>query len=211
MDCSNDCFCDCCKEKKFYASATANAEGFTNTGDKVTASASANASSCSSYEDALKIANNIATDVAYSELETDIDIIQQTIDIIGNRHLGVTGATGPTGYIYNAGSSGVYVKYNCQADSFTTLSDYRIKEDVIPLNDTFLVDNLNPVTYMNTQTSKQDIGLIAHELQQYYPELVIGEKDGAYYQSVNYTGLIPILIKEIKELKNEVKILKERK
>ena len=64
---------------------------------------------------------------------------------------------------------------------------------------------------MNTQTSKQDIGLIAHELQQYYPELVMGEKDGAYYQSVNYTGLIPILIKEIKELKNEVKILKERK
>lgn len=104
-----------------------------------------------------------------------------------------------------------YLLYLDNSALHAELSDYRIKEDVIPLNDAFLVDNLNPLTYMNTQTSKQDIGLIAHELQQYYPELVMGEKDGAYYQSVNYTGLIPILIKEIKELKNEVKILKERK
>jgi hypothetical protein len=77
---------------------------------------------------------------------------------------------------------------------------------------------LNPVTYRNKQTNKQDIGLIAHELQEYYPELVTGEKDGRDIQSVNYIGLIPVLINEIKNLKknnkknllleNEVKILK---
>ena len=58
---------------------------------------------------------------------------------------------------------------------------------------------------------KQDIGLIAHELQEIYPELVNGEKDGEQFQSVNYIGLIPILIKEIQILKERVRMLEERK
>jgi hypothetical protein len=37
---------------------------------------------------------------------------------------------------------------------------------------------------------------------------VDGEKDGTNYQSINYIGLIPILIKEIKELKKEVNFLR---
>jgi hypothetical protein len=73
------------------------------------------------------------------------------------------------------------------------------------LDNTFHVDYLNPVTYINKQTEKQDIGLIAHELQEYYPELVYGVKDGDEPQSVNYTGLIPVLINEIKNMKKEVK------
>jgi hypothetical protein len=51
------------------------------------------------------------------------------------------------------------------------------------------------------------MGFIAHELQEQYPFLVTGEKDGTQNQSVNYTGLIPILIKEIQELKERVKTL----
>ena len=66
---------------------------------------------------------------------------------------------------------------------------------------------MRPVTYINKQTNKQDIGIIAHELQEYYPELVFGEKDGPEIQSVNYIGLIPILISEIKNLKNKNVIL----
>lgn len=69
------------------------------------------------------------------------------------------------------------------------------------------IDNLRPVTYTNKISGSQDIGLIAHKLQEQYPFLVIGEKDGPQHQSVNYTGLIPILIKEIKELKEQVKTL----
>ena len=68
---------------------------------------------------------------------------------------------------------------------------------------------MRPVTYNNTQLKKQDIGLIAHELQEVYPELVTGEKDGEEMQSVNYIGLIPILINEIKMLKKELSDLKK--
>ena len=60
------------------------------------------------------------------------------------------------------------------------------------------------------QTLKTDMGLIAHELQESYPFLVNGEKDGQEYQSVNYTGLIPLLIKEVKWLKNELSQLKQQ-
>ena len=96
------------------------------------------------------------------------------------------------------------------AASCSTASDYRIKENVTKLNDTFVVDNLNPVTYTNTITLKQDVGFIAHELQEVYPFLVNGIKDGEQFQSVNYIGLIGILTKEIQEIKERVKILEEK-
>jgi hypothetical protein len=102
------------------------------------------------------------------------------------------------------------VSGNVNATSYNTPSDYRIKENVTQLDSKFVVDKLNPVTYLNKKSDKQDIGLIAHELQEIYPELVNGEKDGEQLQSVNYIGLIPILIKEIKLLKERVKILEER-
>ena len=68
---------------------------------------------------------------------------------------------------------------------------------------------MRPVTYNNTKLEKQDIGLIAHEVQEIYPFLVTGEKDGENLQSVNYNGIIGILIKEIQDLKKDVKLLKE--
>jgi len=77
------------------------------------------------------------------------------------------------------------------------------------LDNKFHVDYLNPVTYINKQTKKQDLGLIAHELQEHYPELVTGYKDGGELQTVNYIGLIPILINEIKNMKDKIKTLNE--
>ena len=92
--------------------------------------------------------------------------------------------------------------------SFNATSDYRIKENIEPLNETINVDNLKPVKYFNKQTKREDMGLVAHELQEVFPFLVNGEKDGEDYQSVNYNGLIPVLIKEIQDLKQEIKSLK---
>jgi hypothetical protein len=92
--------------------------------------------------------------------------------------------------------------------SFNVPSDYRIKENIEPLDDTINVDNLKPVKYFNKQTKREDMGLVAHELQEVFPFLVNGEKDGKDYQSVNYNGLIPVLIKEIQDLKQEIKSLK---
>jgi len=110
-------------------------------------------------------------------------------------------------YTDNSASYALNITGNVNATSYNTSSDYRIKENVKILDETFTTDNLKPVTYFNNKTEKQDIGLIAHELQEIYPFLVTGEKDGENLQSVNYTGLIAILIKEIQELKERVKTL----
>jgi len=48
------------------------------------------------------------------------------------------------------------------------------------------------------------LGFIAHEVQEQYPFLVTGEKDGKNNQSINYQEMIPILVKEIQDLKKRV-------
>ena len=111
---------------------------------------------------------------------------------------------GATGLNYNP-SSGLL-----QTVKFNAYSDYRIKENVEVLDYRFTTDNLRPVTYTNKISGSQDIGLIAHELQEEFPFLVNGEKDGPTMQSVNYNGLIGVLIHEIKELKKRVSDLEAK-
>jgi hypothetical protein len=90
------------------------------------------------------------------------------------------------------------------SSSFNSLSDYRIKCHISSLKNTNLIDNLKLITYFNVKTEKFETGVLAHELQKYFPHLVTGEKDGKELQTVNYMGFIPILIKEIQILKEKV-------
>ena len=55
-------------------------------------------------------------------------------------------------------------------------------------------------------SSRRHFGLSAQELQTIYPNLVLEGQDGYLY--VNYTELVPILIRSIQELKAEVNELK---
>ena len=93
--------------------------------------------------------------------------------------------------------------------TFNATSDYRIKENVISLDHNFIVDKLNPVHYYNKSANRNDIGFLAHEVQEHFPYLVKGEKDGPDVQSINYNGFIGLLVKEVKLLKNELKLLKD--
>ena len=119
--------------------------------------------------------------------------------------------------IFDNSGTGINTRFNGRASfnnvvesvlGFGTGSDYRIKSNISKLTDTsFTIDALNPVFYYNEKSSKNDIGFIAHELQEHFPFLVNGEKDGESLQSVNYTGLIGVLVKEIQILKEKVKKL----
>ena len=77
------------------------------------------------------------------------------------------------------------------------------------LDNSYVLDNLRPVSYYNTKSQSQDIGFIAHEVQKEIPLVVSGEKDGENMQSINYNGLIPLLVKELNEQKQENKENKE--
>lgn len=144
--------------------------------------------------------SNICKNVLLSATQQQLQIVQQ----------GGTTAGGP--YQGNAQLTLLYyclLKYGFAQQYGNTLSDYRIKDDIKQLDNTFSVKNLNPISYKNILTNQQELGLLAHELQEYYPELVVGEKDGPEYQKVNYIGLIPILINEIKILEKRVEELEK--
>ncbi len=55
---------------------------------------------------------------------------------------------------------------------------------------------------------KKHYGVIAQDLQKIYPDLVYEDENG--YLSVNYIGIIPLLIESIKELNGELKTLKAK-
>jgi hypothetical protein len=108
---------------------------------------------------------------------------------------------------------GVLIYFNVRtgqvnSSTYYASSDYRIKDKITPLGNKYIVDNLKPVHYYNKSSKKNDIGFIAHEVQEYFPDLVSGKKDGVAMQSINYNGLIGILVKEVKSLKYELNKMK---
>ena len=53
-------------------------------------------------------------------------------------------------------------------------------------------------------------GVLAHELQEVLPYAVTGIKDGEEMQCVDYSKIVPILIKSVQELKSELDQLKTK-
>ena len=58
------------------------------------------------------------------------------------------------------------------------------------------------------QERGHDVGVIAQEVQEIKPEIVTERKNG--YLGVDYKRIVPLLIESIKELKQEVEILKKK-
>jgi hypothetical protein len=58
-------------------------------------------------------------------------------------------------------------------------------------------------------TSIRHFGIVAEELQKMYPDLVLEGQDG--YLSVNYSEMVPLLIRSIQALKKELDEMKEEK
>ena len=63
--------------------------------------------------------------------------------------------------------------------------------------------------YYNKNSKYNEFGFLAHEVEEKFPFLVRGEKDGEEIQTMNYIGLIALLTKEIQELKKRVAILEK--
>jgi hypothetical protein len=115
-----------------------------------------------------------------------------------------SGGTGFVGVNTKTPQTALDVTGTTQSTSFNATSDYREKDNVMELDETFTVDVLRPVIYDFKPLGKKHVGFIAHEVQEFYPFLVSGEKDGVNSQSLNYNGFIGILTKEIQVLKKKV-------
>ena len=91
---------------------------------------------------------------------------------------------------------------------YSTNSDYRLKEDLKSFNGLEIIDQIKTYNYKWKEHDSRGYGTLAHELQEIFPDAVTGEKDAEDMQGVDYSTLVPVLIKSVQELKKEIEELK---
>ena len=112
-------------------------------------------------------------------------------------------------------SNAFVVKYDGSATlagDLTVNSDARLKSNIISLGSTLAklmqIDGKSYTMKSNERDSK--IGLLAQDVAKVLPELVKKSDDSDGTLSVNYQGLIPVLINAIKEQQEEIKAIRNR-
>jgi hypothetical protein len=118
-----------------------------------------------------------------------------------------------TGTITASGISTSKLTYNPSTGTLTAIdlnstSDINLKENIKTIENSLnTLTQLRGVSFDWKETGRSSYGVIAQELEEILPELV---KNGEV-KSVNYNGLIGVLIEAVKELSEEVKELKNTK
>lgn len=113
-------------------------------------------------------------------------------------------------FIHTGSVQGSIVTTNGAGTAYNTSSDYRLKEDLKPINGLDLISQINVYDYKWKSNETRAYGVLAHELQEVIPQAVSGEKDSENMQGVDYSKLVPILVQAIQELKQEIEILKNK-
>jgi hypothetical protein len=126
----------------------------------------------------------------------------------------ITNNTGTSYPFSNYNASSTYVggiSCTSSATAFPTSSDYRLKQNVTPMAGALdRISALKPVTYQWKIDNTDGEGFIAHELQEFIPQAVFGEKDAVdendkiHPQSVDYSKIVVHLVAAIQELKAEL-------
>lgn len=92
------------------------------------------------------------------------------------------------------------------ANDWQTFSDRELKDEITPLGSDVLdkVLNLQPVSFVWKKDSrkKKQYGFIAQDVEKIFPNIVSKTKSGLY--SVSYTKLIPLIVRALKSLKDNV-------
>jgi Chaperone of endosialidase len=127
--------------------------------------------------------------------------------------------TAPDNSLY-IGASNIYIK-NAILPSASLPSDLRLKTNIANFGNAIdLIQKLRPKTFNYDITKFPDLGfekelqygLIAQEVEQTLPTLVRNTQfpNKQQFKTVNYTGLVPILIKAMQEQQSEIEQLKAK-
>lgn len=116
------------------------------------------------------------------------------------------------------GSSGYVasISVNSSSVSYGTGSDYRLKEDLKDFNGLALIDSIKMYDFQFKRDSSRMYGALAHELQKVIPYAVTGQKDevdadgNPKIQNVDYSKIVPVLVKAIQELSAKVTALENK-
>ena len=110
----------------------------------------------------------------------------------------------------NDGSTVGSINHNNTSTTYATSSDYRLKEDLQDFNGLDKVFKIKMYDFKWKADGSRGYGVMAHELKEVLPQAVSGEKDAEEMQQVDYSKIVPILVKSIQELKKEIEILKSK-
>lgn len=109
---------------------------------------------------------------------------------------------------FSAGSiscANVTATFTVEAADFNSTSDENLKTNIETVqNPLDTLQQLRGVTFDWKTTNKPSVGVIAQEIEQVLPQLV----NEGEHKSVNYNGLIGVLIEAVKELSAEVQELR---
>ncbi|CZF86357.1 tail fiber domain-containing protein [Grimontia marina] len=98
-----------------------------------------------------------------------------------------------------------------KARHFSRTSDERLKQDIKPIvSAQQLLNQIEGVTYRwkDSHQPTEEFGLIAQQVETVIPSLVDQDEDGL--KSVDYEGLIPLLLESVKQLHAHVQQLETR-
>jgi hypothetical protein len=95
--------------------------------------------------------------------------------------------------------------------NITAYSDITIKTDIVPIKSALAkISKINGYRYKNLLADKYDCGIIAQEIEKILPELVtlstttFGDTP---LKTVNYNGIVALLVSAVKELQSRVEAL----
>ncbi|WP_375562927.1 tail fiber domain-containing protein [Bernardetia sp. OM2101] len=125
----------------------------------------------------------------------------------------ITGGANPRmGIGINAPTESLHVIGNILASGTVTPSDIRYKKNILTLNNSISnIQKLRGTSYDwkdKKRGTKLQFGVIAQEIEEVFPNLVHTDNEG--YKSVNYTGLIPVLIEATKEQQTIIEAQEEK-
>jgi hypothetical protein len=131
-----------------------------------------------------------------------------------NNYSGSFNRYGTDGDILNFRKDGTTVgsiSVTASATAYNTSSDQRLKENIADADDAgSKIDAIQVRKYdWKADGSHQDYGMIAQELLEVAPEAVSVPEDSEEMMGVDYSKLVPMLIKEIQSLRNRVAQLEE--
>ena len=110
---------------------------------------------------------------------------------------------------YNGTNIGSIAQSGTTAVLYNTTSDRRLKKnihDAGPASE--LVDDIRIRTFdWRSDDSHQRYGVIAQELDEVYPEAVSKPADPEAMMAVDYSKLVPLLVKEVQDLRKRVSAL----
>ena len=103
------------------------------------------------------------------------------------------------------------ITVSSSATTYNTSSDQRLKENIVDAPSAS--DDIDAIQVRSfdwkADGSHQKYGMVAQELQGVAPEAVTGDADSDEMMGVDYSKLVPMMIKEIQSLRREVAALKE--